>query len=134
MTNIKKPAKPAAAKAATKPATRTAAKTNSSPAPAPASQQSMPAPAPALQTPEQTESIIVQNILPGPLFISDIGMEFGGHEVKDLTWEDPSIVKRSQDLRRVFPNKNGMVLWWQKLRKREQRHNELALAELETSM
>jgi len=55
--------------------------------------------APVNQAPE---SIIVQNTFEGPLYISDIGMEFGGLEVRDLTWEDPSIVKRSQDLRRAI--------------------------------
>jgi hypothetical protein len=49
-----------------------------------------------------TETFIVQNTFEGPLYISDIGMEFGGLEVRDLTWEDPAIVKRSQDLRRAI--------------------------------
>jgi hypothetical protein len=48
------------------------------------------------------QTVIVQNILKGPLFISDIGMEFGALEAKDLTYEDPSLVKRSQDLRKAL--------------------------------
>jgi hypothetical protein len=100
MTNIKKPVKKAPVKSAEKLATKkTTAKV--APAPAPVAQQ-YSAPAPPTST--APESIIVQNVLPGPLYISDIGMEFGGHEVKDLTWEDPSIVKRSQDLRRALVN------------------------------
>ncbi len=48
---------------------------------------------------EQNETFIVQNITLGYTFVSDIGMQFGPREVKDLTWEDPSLIKRSQDLK-----------------------------------
>jgi len=70
--------------------------------PQPQPQHPMYAAQPQPQAPSAPESIIVQNTLAGPLYISDIGMEFGGFEVRDLTWEDPSIVKRSQDLRRAL--------------------------------
>jgi len=104
MTNIKKPAKKAPVKAADKPTTKRVAPKTTRPAAPAAQQYSAPAPAPAPQASNAPESIIVQNVLPGPLYISDIGMEFGGHEVRDLTWEDPSIVKRSNDLRRALVN------------------------------
>lgn len=106
MSEIKKPAKTSARKPVTS-ISKVPAKT---PKQAPPAQREIPAPPPIYAAPVQQqqpvnnapESIIVQNVLEGPLYISDIGMEFGGLEVRDLTWEDPSIVKRSQDLRRAL--------------------------------
>ena len=108
MSEIKKPAKTAVRKPATS-TTKVPAKTPKQASPAmqretPTAPQTPIYAAPAPQAPVNNapESIIVQNVLEGPLYISDIGMEFGGLEVRDLTWEDPSVVKRSQDLRRAI--------------------------------
>lgn len=111
MSEIKKPAKTAVrkpastvAKKVTKPSARTesAKRQEAKIQPQVQQQQVQAYAAPAPQKAPVTESIIVQNVLEGPLYISDIGMEFAGMEVRDLTWEDPSIVKRSHDLRRAI--------------------------------
>lgn len=111
MSDIKKPAKtavrkPALPKEPAKTPTRTtrqatAPQAQTAAPQAQAAQYSAP-PVYVQTTPAPPETIIVQNALEGPLYISDIGMEFGGFEVRDLTWEDPTIVKRSQDLRRAI--------------------------------
>lgn len=48
---------------------------------------------------EQEESFIIQNITLGYHFVSDIGLQFAPREVKDLTWEDPIIIKKSRNLK-----------------------------------
>ena len=45
------------------------------------------------------ETTIIQNITLGPFFVSDIKMSWGPRECKDLTWEDPDIIKKSANLR-----------------------------------
>ena len=45
------------------------------------------------------ETTIIQNITLGYHFVSDINLQFGPREVKDLTWEDPAIIKKSRDLK-----------------------------------
>lgn len=110
MSEIKKPAKTAVRKPANS-TTKVPAKTPKQASPAVQREVSSAPQTPIYAAPVQQqqapvnsapESIIVQNVLKGPLYISDIGMEFGGLEVRDLTWEDPSVVKRSQDLRRAI--------------------------------
>jgi len=80
--------------------------TRRAPAPRPVEQapqpQYVPQPVQQHAAPPQPETFIVQNITKGPLYISDIGMSFGPLEVRDLTWEDPYIVKRSNDLRKAI--------------------------------
>lgn len=104
MSETKKPAKTAVRKPALP---KTPAKTAVRQAPV-ARQQLQQEPQPVYAPPVQPvvnqdpPAFIVQNTFEGPLYISDIGMEFGGLEVRDLTWEDPSIVKRSQDLRKAL--------------------------------
>jgi muconolactone delta-isomerase len=44
-------------------------------------------------------TFIVQNITPFYHVCSDINMTWGPREVKDLTWEDPMIIKRSSNLK-----------------------------------
>jgi len=48
---------------------------------------------------EERPSFIVQNITPFYHVCSDINMTWGPREVKDLTWEDPAIIKRSSNLK-----------------------------------
>lgn len=45
------------------------------------------------------ETTIIQNITLGYHFVSDIKLQWGPKEVKDLTWEDPIMIKKSKDLR-----------------------------------
>jgi hypothetical protein len=45
------------------------------------------------------ETTIIQNITLGYHFVSDINLQFSPREVKDLTWEDPVIIKKSRDLK-----------------------------------
>lgn len=111
MSEIKKPAKTAVKKTASpKTPAKTPVKQTRAAAirqevvQTPPQQQTWAAPQPPQVAPQppQASEFIVQNTFEGPLYISDIGMEFGGLEVRDLTWEDPTIVKRSQDLRRAL--------------------------------
>jgi hypothetical protein len=48
---------------------------------------------------DERPSFIVQNITPFYHVCSDINMTWGPREVKDLTWEDPIIIKRSSNLK-----------------------------------
>ena len=48
---------------------------------------------------DERPSFIVQNITPFYHVCSDINMTWGPREVKDLTWEDPMIIKRSSNLK-----------------------------------
>jgi len=48
---------------------------------------------------EDRPSFIVQNITPFYHVCSDINLTWGPREVKDLTWEDPMIIKRSSNLK-----------------------------------
>jgi len=48
---------------------------------------------------DQRESTIIQNITLSHHFVSDIGLQFSPREVKDLTWEDPMLIKKSKDLK-----------------------------------
>jgi hypothetical protein len=45
------------------------------------------------------DSTIIQNITLGYHFVSDIKLQWGPKEVKDLTWEDPIMIKKSKDLK-----------------------------------
>ena len=60
-----------------------------------------------LEKAEQRESFIVQNITLNYQMVSDIHWEFAPREVKDLTWEDPIIIKRSNDLKKAL--RSGML-------------------------
>jgi hypothetical protein len=51
------------------------------------------------ELPDAPETMIVQNITPGPHYVSDIRLSFAPYEVVDLTWEDPRYVRASNDLR-----------------------------------
>jgi len=53
----------------------------------------------AVASTEQEESFIIQNITLGYHFVSDINLQFAPGEVKDLTWEDPLIIKKSRNLK-----------------------------------
>jgi len=48
---------------------------------------------------QEPESFIVQNCTLSYHFVSDIGLSFAPKEVKDLTWEDPIIIKKSRNLK-----------------------------------
>ena len=48
---------------------------------------------------QEPESFIVQNCTLSYHFVSDIGLSFAPKEVKDLTWEDPTIIKKSRNLK-----------------------------------
>jgi hypothetical protein len=52
-----------------------------------------------LNTVNEQPSFIVQNVTLGYHFVSDIGLSFGPREVKDLTWEDEAIIKKSRNLK-----------------------------------
>ena len=70
------------------------------------------------------EGFYIQNMMPGPLFINDkrsnlvnaMGMPAGlrvlleGHEVADLSGEDPNMLKRSPALRQAIRDKYAIVL------------------------
>lgn len=45
------------------------------------------------------ETTIIQNITLGYHFVSDIKLQWGPKEVKDLTWEKPELIKNSKDLK-----------------------------------
>jgi hypothetical protein len=45
------------------------------------------------------ETFIVQNITLNYHFVSDIGLQFKPREVLDLTWEDPTLIKKSRNLK-----------------------------------
>lgn len=47
----------------------------------------------------ERESTVIQNITLSHHFVSDIKLQFSPREVKDLTWEDPIIIKKSKDLK-----------------------------------
>lgn len=47
---------------------------------------------------EDRPSFVVQNITLNYHFVSDIGYQFAPKEVKDLTWEDPLLIKKSKNL------------------------------------
>ncbi len=47
----------------------------------------------------EPESFIVQNITLGYHFVTDINLQFTPREVKDLTWEDQNIIKKSRHLK-----------------------------------
>jgi hypothetical protein len=53
----------------------------------------------SLAASQEPESFIVQNATLSYHFISDIGLSFSPKEVKDLTWEDPNIIKKSRNLK-----------------------------------
>ena len=48
---------------------------------------------------QEPESFIVQNCTLSYHFVSDISLSFAPKEVKDLTWEDPIIIKKSRNLK-----------------------------------
>jgi len=50
-------------------------------------------------TKTEPETTIIQNITLGYHFVSDINLQFSPREVKDLTWEDPIVIKKSRDLK-----------------------------------
>jgi hypothetical protein len=50
-------------------------------------------------TNQMPEDFIVQNVTPGPHFVSDIRLNFGPREAIDLTWEDPRVIKSSNNLK-----------------------------------
>ena len=45
------------------------------------------------------EDFIIQNVTPGPLYVSDIKLSMGPLEVIDLTYRDADEIRASQDLR-----------------------------------
>ena len=47
---------------------------------------------------EDRPSFVVQNITLNYHFVSDIGFQFAPMEVRDLTWEDPVLIKKSKNL------------------------------------
>lgn len=53
-------------------------------------------------TTEERPTFIVQNITPFYHVCSDINMTWGPREVKDLTWEDPTIIKKSANLKNAL--------------------------------
>lgn len=48
----------------------------------------------------EEDSFFVQNVTPGHHFVSDMGIYFEPYEVKDLLSEDPTLLKKSRDIRR----------------------------------
>jgi hypothetical protein len=55
----------------------------------------------AVNTPEvQEDSFFVQNVTPGHHFVTDMGIHFQPFEVKDLLSEDPTLLKKSRDIRK----------------------------------
>jgi len=52
----------------------------------------------------ERETFIVQNITLGWHSVSDIGLTFAPTEVKDLTWEDENVIKRSRNLKDSIRN------------------------------
>lgn len=48
---------------------------------------------------EERPSYYIQNITLNYHFVSDIGLQFSPREVKDLTWEDPIVIKKSRNLK-----------------------------------
>jgi muconolactone delta-isomerase len=52
-----------------------------------------------METQEERPSFIIQNITPNYHYVSDISFSWGPKEIRDLTWEDPIIIKKSKDLK-----------------------------------
>jgi len=52
----------------------------------------------------ERETFIVQNITLGWHSVSDIGLLFAPTEVKDLTWEDENVIRRSRNLKDSIRN------------------------------
>lgn len=51
---------------------------------------------------KQPETFFVQNATLSYLFLSDIKLQFSRLEAKDLTWDDPNIIKKSKDLQNAL--------------------------------
>lgn len=79
----------------------------------------------------EPQSFIVQNVMPGPTCISDLGLTFEPFEVVDLTFEDPRYIRASRDLKVALMNQHLRKITreeWDKIIKLDFQREQLAEA------